>query len=214
VLHFFGTRLFDDTAVKRFGTRLKLRQVHGDVVVPYDSCLGGGNGIAPPTGDAWVTNQKGALITVSTADCLSILLIDPDRFVVSAIHSGWRGGLLNIAGKAVATMVRDYQSDPRSIWVGMGPAIGPCCFEVGPDVWQRIETEYRYGQEVISSREGEKAKVDLARLNRLHLLAAGLLPEKIISAGLCTVCHPDLFYSYRRDRTTGPGMISGVMLKV
>ncbi len=208
--HFFGTRGLNEDGVKRFneGAYLRLRQVHGNEIVSV--C---GEVLPGTIGDALMTNRPGTLMTVSTADCLPIVIIDPDRFAASVIHAGWRGTVLNISAKVVLEMRRAYQSNPSSLWAGIGPGIGSCCFEVGREVWQEIEQRYAYGCDVVVSKEGEKAKIDLVRLNQLQLLEAGLLPDRIADMRLCTVCNPSLFYSYRRDKSKVRNMMSGVMLK-
>jgi hypothetical protein len=209
--HFFGTKAIGQEDVGRLhgGDKVRLRQVHGDQIVMADhqSHVQG-----EQAGDGLMTDRHGILMTVSTADCLPVVLIDPDRLVAAALHAGWRGTVLNISGKAVERMKRLYGSDPSSIRAGMGPCIGRCCFEVGEDVWKPIEDGYSFGHQVIYGRTGDKARVDLADLNRLQLIEAGLSPDKISRVDLCTFCHPDFFYSYRRDKMKMGNMISGVML--
>jgi len=208
--HFFGTKAIGQEEVGRLhaGRKIRLRQVHGDQIVIVDHQV-----LASPelSGDGLMTDRPGVLMMVSTADCLPVVLIDPDRSVSSVLHAGWRGTVLNISGKAVELMQRVYGSKATSILVGLGPGIGRCCFEVGKEVWERIDSDYPFGHKVIYDRKGEKANVDIAHLNRLQLVAGGVLPDKITQVDLCTACHPDAFYSYRRDKGKMGNMISGVM---
>jgi len=209
--HFFGTKAIgkEDGGRLHGGDRVRLRQVHGDQIIIVDDQS---HAQGEQTGDGLMTDRPGILMMVSTADCLPVVLIDPDRWVAAALHAGWRGTLLNISAKAVSFMKRLYGSDPASIRVGMGPCIGRCCFEVGKEVWKPIEDEYSFGHQVIYGQTGDKAMVDIADLNRLQLMEAGLLPDNISQVDLCTFCHPDSFYSYRRDKMRIGNMLSGVML--
>ncbi|MBI3802325.1 MAG: peptidoglycan editing factor PgeF [Nitrospirae bacterium] len=219
VFHFFGTRFLSDpgtvqTGPERIASMIRLRQVHGDRICPVPE-------EAPEmkspseevwAGDALVTHRPYELITVRTADCVPVLLYDPIRRVVSATHAGWRGTVLNIAGKAVQEMTVRYGSDPNLLLAGIGPCIGPCCYEVGKEVWGEVERKFAPGADVVFHEGDGKAKLDLARLNALQLIQAGLQADKIAFSGLCTACLPGLFYSYRRDGKKMGNMISGIML--
>ncbi|HIE65062.1 MAG: peptidoglycan editing factor PgeF [Nitrospira sp.] len=221
--HFFGTRLLAKgseteaehsqkiTALGGAEFFARCRQVHGDAICEVN---GAGREFSDeiPTGDGLTTNQSGLLITVSTADCVPVLLFDPVRRAVSAVHAGWRGSHLNISAKAVATMQTNYDSKPEDILAGIGPSIGPCCFEVGRDVWEKLERDTPYGKQLVSHGKEEKAWVNLTQLNRLQLVEAGLRSEKIQDTGLCTACAPNLFYSFRRDGKKIGNMTSGLML--
>jgi hypothetical protein len=223
LFHFFGTRLLakgseteaeysqNIAALGQAESLARCRQVHGDQI--FQANAEGGE-LSPEiqTGDGLMTNRCGRLIVVSTADCVPVLLFDPVRKVVSAIHAGWRGSHLNISAKAVVAMQSDYGSNPKDILAGIGPSIGPCCFEVGRDVWGELERDYSYGKQVLVHGKEEKAWVDLVQLNRLQLIEAGLRPEKVHDTGLCTSCTPNLFYSFRRDGKKIGNMTSGLML--
>ncbi len=163
-------------------------------------------------GDGLTTDCPGVLINVSTADCVPVLLLDPVRKAVSAVHAGWRGTVLNISAKAVESMRFYYGTDPANLRVGIGPAIGPCCYEVGNDVWEQVEREYFYGGEVLLREKNGKAMLDLVHLNRLQLIEAGVSPDRLFFSGLCTSCFPSLFYSFRRDQKRVGNMTSGIML--
>lgn len=223
LFHFFGTRLLakhseteaehfqNITALGRPESLARCRQVHGDLICQANF-TGNGESQLIPTGDGLTTDRCGLLISVSTADCVPVLLFDPVRRAVSAVHAGWRGSYLNISAKAVDAMQTNYGSKPKDILSGIGPSIGPCCFEVGSDVWEKLERGYPYGKQVVVHGKGEKAWVDLAQLNRLQLIGAGLRPENIHDTGLCTACYPNLFYSFRRDGKKIGNMTSGLML--
>lgn len=222
--HFFGTRLLagaENTDLGRAEGSVRTRQVHGDRIHRVTGAVEApvSEPAAPRSlsqeigeGDGLTTDRPGIFIQVATADCVPVLLLDPVRKAVSAVHAGWRGTVLNIAGKAVESMRFYYGSDPANILVGIGPCIGPCCYEVGGDVWEQVEREYFYGGDVLLREKNGKAMLDLVQLNRLQLIEAGVPPDRIAFSGLCTSCFPSLFYSFRRDQKRVGNMTSGIML--
>ena len=224
--HFFGTRLLagaegSDLEPGRVERSIRTRQIHGDrihrVTGAADPESGpreerGGFSQEIGEGDGLTTDRSGILINVSTADCVPVLLLDPVRKAVSAVHAGWRGTVLNISAKAVESMRFYYGSDPRNLLVGIGPSIGPCCYEVSSDVWEQVEGGYFYGREVLLHEKNGKAMLDLVQFNRMQLIVAGVPSDRIAFSGLCTSCFPSLFYSFRRDQRRVGNMTSGIML--
>jgi YfiH family protein len=151
-------------------------------------------------GDAIVTAQADLAIGVYTADCTPILLHDPITGAVGAVHAGWKGTVAHVVVAAVKRLMLDYGAKSDHLVAAIGPAIGPCCFEVGPDVVARIEQEGWPGSStVVIPREGAKPTVDLFEANRSQLIWAGLAPENVHVSALCTFCHADMFYSWRRE---------------
>jgi YfiH family protein len=146
-------------------------------------------------GDAIVSNTPDLPIGVYTADCTPILLHDPGTGAVGAVHAGWRGTVAQVVANAVARMAREYGADPARIKAAIGPAIGPCCFEVGEEV---AEAFAAWPQAVV--RDGRpKPHIDLFTANRDQLVAAGLRPEHVFVSHACTSCQADLYFSWRRD---------------
>lgn len=214
VFHLFGTRLLDDEALAHYKP-IRLQQVHGTHVQPVPkaplSAL-----LHAIEGDALVTDVPNRFISVGTADCVPVLLVDPVKGVSAAIHAGWRGSVQNIVGKTVQKMVSLYGATPANIFAGIGPSIQPCCFEVSADVVEAVEKQTPHSQAVlyqeIEKRASGKWQLDLITLNRLQLIDAGLPETHVASAGLCTSCLPNLFYSFRRDKKKRGNMVSGIML--
>jgi len=208
--HFFGTKTFTQAKAKAFhnGRSARLIQVHGDGIIKISHA----ETEEMSTGDALMTDCPGVLITIFTADCLPVIIIDPNHHAVAIAHAGWRGSLLRIVEKTVFAMAKDFGSNPDALLVGLGHRIGQCCFEVGREVWQQVEKEPCFSSGVITRKEGEKAWVDIAGLNRILLLNAGVKPENIADADICTVCHPEIFHSFRRDKVKGQNMVSGVAI--
>jgi len=174
--HGFGTR-HSPTWTGRLAT---LRQIHSDVIWSVrqaEGCLG--------DGDALISAEPGVLLAIRTADCVPILLADPVRRVVAAVHAGWRGTVAGIAGKTVERMRAEYGTDPTDVLAAIGPSIGPCCFTVGQDV-------------PLPQQDG---KADLWEANRKQLEGVGV--GVIWVAERCTMCEEQEFYSFRRGKDTG-----------
>lgn len=149
--------------------------------------------------DGLVTNQPGLCLTIYYADCLPVLLYDPKKRAIAAVHSGWRGTSLGIAPKAAKKLSDLYGSAPEEILAAIGPGIGPCCFETHEDVPAAMAE--KLGEEVLSfcrRLENDKFAVDLKGIVRWQLIRAGLQEEKIDTLSLCTACHPELYWSHRK----------------
>jgi YfiH family protein len=158
-------------------------------------------GSALPHTDALVTCDAYLPLLVQSADCALLLLYDPERRALGVVHAGWRGALAGIAARSVAVLRDRFGCRPSSIRAGIGPAIGPCCYEVGPDLVARIEHEAPAGLTHLTRRDG-RTVLDLPGLIVDQLSAAGVPQDRIETARLCTRCRADLFFSYRRE---GPG---------
>ncbi|MBN1592995.1 MAG: peptidoglycan editing factor PgeF [Candidatus Coatesbacteria bacterium] len=181
-----------------------LHQVHSGhaVVVEADGVGRGGMSKEDVLADAdgMVTEEPGAALMILTADCVPVLIFDPEGRV-GALHAGWRGAVAGIARNTVALMMERFGSEPGRLIAVLGPAIRSCCFEVGDEVadeFARAANEIgRTEQEFIAEIRG-RAHVDLPGFVAADL-AAGLDRKNIIDSGLCTSCLKDYFYSYRRD---------------
>ena len=145
--------------------------------------------------DALMTNQKGVMLTILTADCVPVLLYDKEKEVVAAIHAGWKGTEAKIVAKTVQKMVKVYATDPKDIIAGIAPAIGRCCYEVGEDVAKHFFYEPR-SFDVL----GKKYMLDLPFINKQQLLDAGVLEAHIEMSDICTACEVDRYFSYRKEK--------------
>lgn len=172
---------------------VRLRQVHGSRVFCVDGLVPGLH--AGIEADALVVH-RGAVAAVATADCVPILLVDPLSGWAAAVHAGWRGTVAGVVSAAVAAARADGIA-ARDLHAALGPSIGPCCYEVGPEV---ADAFGQRGFSVIRARAGERFYVDLRGCNRSLLSSAGLLPARIRACGPCTRCRSDLYHSYRSDR--------------
>jgi YfiH family protein len=149
--------------------------------------------------DAIVSNVAGVLAGVKTADCVPILIGDPRTGAFAAVHAGWRGTLAAIATKTLQRMSAHYNSKPHDVLIAIGPAAGSCCYEVGTEVIDGFRTTFP-NQDLFTETRSGHACIDLLKSNREQLVAAGVDPERIKVAPLCTMCRTDLFFSYRREK--------------
>ena len=171
------------------------RHVHGTDIWAVE-------GPEPASGsyDGLATARVGDVLAAFAADCIPLLFADPVRRVVAAAHAGWRGTVANMAAKMVRTLTDAYGADPATVRVALGPSIGPCCFEVGPEVARAFEDALP-GVPGIVVDGARKQHVDLRTATREFLFRAGVAPEHIDASPPCTCCHPERFFSYRRDGT-------------
>jgi polyphenol oxidase len=210
-----------------------LRQIHSDVVhvigrdgPPRDAKTAAEGA---PQGDALVTAEPGILLAVQTADCVPILLADMKRKAVAAIHSGWRGTRSRIAAKTLGRMRMEFSTRPEDVIAAIGPGIGRCCYEVGEDVAREFHAQFPNARDwfegpfdALACGENDpnwlpwltmkppghqppplRAHLDLIAANMAILEDAGVPAAQISAANLCTACRTDLFFSYRREHTTG-----------
>lgn len=148
-----------------------------------------------PDCDALVTNTPGLALAIFTADCTPILLWDPVTGAVGAAHAGWRGTALDIGGKTVKAMVDRFGCDPKDIHAAIGPNIGFCCFETGPEVPEAMVNAYGADAEKWVRPQGNKFYVNLKEINALSLRRRGVISIDIATE--CTVCQSDRFWSHR-----------------
>ena len=175
-------------------------QVHRDTV-RHVTAGDAGKGFSRPVdydADALVTNTPGLYLTVFSADCIILLLWDPDAECVGAVHAGWRGTALDLPAKAVREMSRLFGARPGNVRAVIGPGIGPCCFETHDDVPDAMRDAFGSGAEAYLSPAGGKWHVDLKAINAWRLREAGVPADIIDVCPLCTACRGDLYWSHRR----------------
>ncbi len=177
------------------GALCRVSQVHGDRVV--EARGGADDALRPVEGeaDALWTQAPGTWVAVGTADCVPVLLVDPDGQRVAAVHSGWRGTDADISARAVEALVAKG-ARPERLLAAVGPCIQRCCYEVSGELGQRFTG--RFGAEVVEA-SGGGVRLDLTQAVRLTLLRAGLKPGHVDVLKACTACEPARFFSHRRD---------------
>jgi polyphenol oxidase len=189
LVHGFGTR--DAPGWPDLPTA-SVSQVHSSRIV-----FAGGPGVQGEA-DALITDKAGFVLAVRTADCVPILVADPEHHAAAAIHAGWRGTAAEILTKALTEMSKRFDTAPEKVVVAIGPAIGACCFEVGPEV------AVQFGQ------AAQKTHIDLIEANRQQALSAGVPVGQITTARHCTRCDAALFHSFRRDKEHSGRMVAAV----
>jgi polyphenol oxidase len=206
-----------------------LKQFHSDVIHLFDSAPG-----EPSCGDAAITNRPGLLLAVQTADCVPILLADPKKRAIAAVHAGWRGTLARILAKTIGAMQMHFATNPRDLLAAIGPCIGPCCYEVGTEVATQFLSQFEDASSYFDElRTGEEPNplqwlnmcppghqpppknvlLDLRKASRSQLVAAGLRSQNIHTIDLCTACRPELLFSYRKQGPATGRLMSAIALK-
>ena len=180
---------------------VKNHQIHGDVIRPVtrEDILPAPESPGVAEADGLVTDRPGVCLTIFSGDCIPVLLYDPVRRCIAAVHAGWRGTALGAAARAAEVMVRDYGCKPERILAAIGPGIGPCCFETHIDVPDALRSGLGADAGPFIrplSRQG-KFSVDLKGANAKWLERAGLDPAHIAVCSACTACRPDEFWSHR-----------------
>ena len=170
------------------------RQVHGNQVAVLEANRTQAGTICLE-GDALITNRPDSTLVIQTADCQSVILIDPLQRAVANVHSGWRGSIANIIGRTVAAMADKYGTRPRDLICGIGPSLGPCCAEFVNFRKELPRPFWNY------RRSGDL--FDFWRISVDQLATAGVRPDNIEVSGICTKCNQHHFFSYRGDQNTG-----------
>ncbi|KAA6459748.1 peptidoglycan editing factor PgeF [Acidobacteria bacterium AB60] len=186
-----------------------VRQVHSAVIVTT-----GPDAPAQPAceGDGLITAQPGILLGIQTADCVPVLVADRRRKAVAAFHAGWRGTVQRIVEHGIARMAREFGSQPQDLVAAIGPAIGPCCYTVGPDLLSAFQAQFDDASSLFHT-VGNDLRLDLHEANRRQLLAAGLAPQAIALVGGCTACQPQLFFSHRAAHGRAGRMLSVIGIR-
>jgi polyphenol oxidase len=210
-------------------TLVPLKQFHSAVIRAFRT-----SPAEPCKGDASLTNTPRLLLGVQTADCVPILLVDPKKRAVAAIHAGWRGALARIAEKTVGQMRMRFGCKPSDILAAVGPSIGSCCYEVGTDLVTKFTSQFADAENWFDElRTGDEpnplqwlnmmppghqpppknVRLDLRKANRAQLLAAEVAEKNIYISDLCTACHTDLLFSYRKEADRSGRLLSVIGMR-
>ena len=190
---------------------LLIRQVHGvGVAVARRGRRGAWN---RPEADIILTDDPDVAIGVRVADCAPVLLVDRRTGAAAAVHAGWRSAAAQAAVVAVRALQETFGTEPRDLSAAIGPCLGACCGEVGPDVLDA----FRAGGSDTTSMAvwfrpgtGDRSFLDLARANRDQLISAGLRPDAIDASGLCTKTHHERLHSYRAERDRAGRLVAAI----
>lgn len=163
--------------------------------------------------DSVITNQKNIGIAVGTADCVPVILYDPQSHILAAVHAGWRGTAAKLVSKTILKMQEAFDSNPKNLIAGIAPSISCEYFEVGDEVVEAFE-KAGFPIDDIGYRNAETGKIhlNLWLANELLLFKCGIPIENIETAGLCTYSNPDLLFSARRQGIDSGRMLTGGIL--
>ncbi len=171
-----------------------MHQIHSDQVCE----VGHLDGIA--TADSLISKQKNKILMVMVADCMPLLFFDPVQGGIAAIHAGRKGAFLNIVSETLKQMQQRFRSDVKDIRVAIGPHIGSCCYEIGSEVVEEAKTLKL--AEMVDKREASYY-LDIYAIVLKQLSEAGIKQAHIERHNICTACHTESFFSYRKEGTTG-----------
>lgn len=221
-------RFQDAIAAKECGL-VSLKQFHSDRIQTFFAVSDD-----PIHADAAVTNASRLLLSVQTADCVPILLVDPKKRATAAIHAGWRGTLARIAEKTVGRMRQEFGCQPSDLLAAIGPSIGPCCYEIGVELVTKFTALFADGHEYFDEpRTGDEPNpiqwlnmrppghqpapgnvhLDLRKANVSQLTSSGICAANIFVSDLCTACNPNLLFSFRREGPHSGRMMSVIGIK-
>lgn len=176
---------------------ITLNQIHSDqlVVLEREEDLLQKKG---SKGDGLITHLSNVAISILCADCQAIYLYDPTNRVIAVAHAGWRGAVAKIAARCLEKMSKVYGSRPADCYAALSPAAGPCCYEIGEDVYQAIKEAFpdTY-RELLEEKGNGKWVFNIFQSNCYVLQDAGVVRENISISSFCTICRQDLFFSHR-----------------
>lgn len=149
--------------------------------------------------DGLVTNKTGITLVTFYADCVPLFFLDKCKKVVGLAHAGWRGTVNKIGAIMIDLMIKTYNSRPEDILVGIGPSIGPCCYEVGEEVYKKFEEKFINSNSIMTPTGRGKWQLDLWKANMHTFEEKGVLRENIIVSKICTSCNDGILFSYRKS---------------
>ena len=183
-------------------------QVHGDRITRVTAADAGCGATdyddSMQETDALITDEPNLPLLLCFADCTPIVFLDPEHRACGIAHGGWKGTVASIAAKTLARMTEEFGTQVKDVLVGIGPSIGPCCFEVGDEVVARFRAAFPYADELLITEQDGHPHVNLWEANRQQMLRMGVPEANIEVAGDCTCCRHKWYFSYRADGgTTG-----------
>ena len=189
-----------------------VKQVHGNRVFVLNDPRKSVDQVEWEEADALVTHLTEKPIAVLTADCVPVILYDPEKHVIGVIHAGRKGTQARIVSKTISILSRVYGSLPEDVVMALGPAIGGCCYEVEDPCVVPFREHFKKWEAFVTANASSRFMLDLLKANEADALEAGILNENIHRSGECTSCNNDRWFSYRKEGTTGR-IVSLAMLR-
>ncbi len=208
--------IFGKTIGMPYQRWITVQQVHGMEIVSVDRDFAG-KGVTNldnviPCADGILTNEEVIPLVTFYADCVPIYLFDEIERVISLVHSGWKGTVGRISANAVKMLLQEG-CKLNNIKAIIGPSIGQCCYEVDRPVIGKFKESFSSWEKLFKPIDEKHALLDLWSANFTVLRESGIEPPNIYSTNLCTCCHEELFYSYRRDKGKTGRMAAAIMLE-
>jgi len=189
-----------------------VKQVHGDRVFVLDDPQKSADQVEQEEADALITHLTEKPIAVLTADCVPVILYDPEKHVAGVIHAGRKGTQMRIVSKTMSKLSRVYGSRSKDVVMALGPAIGGCCYEVDDACIAPFRENYRGWEGFVTANSQSRFMLDLLKANAMDAVQAGISKENIHRSDECTSCNNDRWFSYRKEGTTGR-IVSLAMLR-
>lgn len=194
------------------------KQIHGCNVKIVTEDLQGSGAFNYDTAinltDAMVTSIPSICLMVLQADCVPILFFDVTQKAIGVAHAGWRGTVRMVAQNTVKVLQETFNCSPKDILVGIGPSIGPCCYEIGPETIAQVENAFRNEKGYINNKTPNgKGYFNLWETNKVQLVQMGIPERNIEIAQICTCCNHPQFFSYRYQNTETGRFGAGIMLR-
>ncbi len=187
-----------------------LRQVHRTAIqaVASEDEMHAPDGRALYEGDGLSTAAPGVLLGIQTADCVPIMIVDPEQRAVAVLHAGWRGTAAGIAAAGLEQMRAQFGSRVESLLAAVGPSIGPCCYTVGDEVTTALADGFSYGEDLF-----QEGRLDLWEANRRQLVDAGVSAAHVVVVAECTACERAAdgqrrYFSHRAEHGTAGRMMN------
>jgi YfiH family protein len=205
----FGVPLSSVTTAKQIHddcVKVVSKEMRGRGSVDYDGAIN--------ATDAMVTNVPNTCLMILTADCVPLLFYDPSKEVIGVAHAGWKGTIRLIAQATTRALQEHFGCSTQNIVVGIGPSVGPCCYQVGQEVVSQVEQVFGTRQHFVRNRSADgKGYLDLWEANLKQLLDAGIPEENIEIARTCTCHHPNVFFSYRHEKGKTGRFGAGIFIR-
>jgi len=190
-----------------------VNQVHGDSILIIDHTVRDFISHQSLQYDAIITDLPGVAIGIKTADCVPIFFVDKVKQIVGVAHAGWKGTALNIVAKVVDTFLEKFSSNVDDIIAAIGPAIGPCCYQVGELVYHAMEPHNNREHFFCPCSQEGRWFLDLPLANELQIACKGIKRTHIYSTHYCTSCNTGIFYSHRGEGKKTGRQLNFIMLK-